>query len=353
MARSERPICGVGAHHFVRASAQARSSIQGERPVRPHPPCRRDSSRQQIPLRVFQSIGICVVHVLSCRVGKDSYCDLTLYGVMGMEASCFLFLVALAGITFETVFTGPGRAVTLRQFQFEEIVRNVDKLKFDSEQLESRISDRTLDDRLKQALANLNSIAAQAVQERDNLSNQLSDVETDPERQQTLTPESAQLREKISEKRSGRDRIISERDVELKNQVAEFESQRESFVHRIEGATKNSDIVRRKQYEDQLDRLRNLRPKLEAQFAAKIDPIQSGINLLQADFDQKQKSAPTMSPAERQRLESKRVELRTRRDETDSLLEKRREAASKQVEEALNLQAKPDTLLADAQKRKD
>jgi hypothetical protein len=109
----------------------------------------------------------------------------------------FIFLVALAGITFETVFTGPERAVTLRQFQYEEIVRNIDKLKFESEQIESRISDKTLDDRLKQAQANLNSIAAQAVQERDNLSNQLSGVEMDPERQQTLTPESAQLREKF------------------------------------------------------------------------------------------------------------------------------------------------------------
>ena len=259
----------------------------------------------------------------------------------------------LAGITFETVFMGLERAVTLRQFRYEEIVRHIDALKFEFAQIEKSVSDTTLNDRLKQTHDNLNSIAVQAKQEHDNLSNQLSDAEKDLERQQTLTPESTQLREKISEKRSDRDRLISERDVEIKNQVAEFESQRESFVHRIEEARKNGDTVRRKQYEDQLDRLPNPRPKLEAQFAAKIDPIQSEIDSLQADFDQKQKTAPTMSPAERQRLEFKGDELRTWRDETDSLWEKRREAASGQVEEALNLQAQQDTLLADAQKRKD
>ena len=265
----------------------------------------------------------------------------------------FVFLVALAGITFETVFMGLERAVTPRQFRYEEIVRHIDALKFESAQIEGRLSDKTLNDRLTQAQANLNSIAAQALQEHDNISNQLSDIEKDLEGQRTLTPESTQLRDKISEKRSDRDRLVNERDIEIKDQVAEFERQRESFVHRIDDATKNGDIVRKKQYEDQLDRLPNPRPKIDAQFTAKIDPIQSEIDSLQANFDQKQRNAPTMSPTERQRLEFKRDELRTRRDELDSSWAERREAASKQVEEALNLQAKQDTFLADAQKRKD
>jgi hypothetical protein len=265
----------------------------------------------------------------------------------------FLFLVALAGITFETVFMGLERAVTLRQFRYEEIVRNIDKLKAESDEIESRLSDKTLNDRLTRAQESLNYNTKQAAQEHDSLSNQLSDVEKDLDRQQMLTPESAQLRDKISENRSDRDRLISERDIEIKNQEAEFESQRESFVHRIDEAVKNGDIVRKKQYEDQLDKLPNPRPRLEAQFATRIDPIQSEIDSLQAEFDQKQKNAPTMSPTERQRLESKREELKNRQDESDRSWEKRKEVASAQVEQVLNVQANQDTFLAEAQKRKD
>ena len=56
----------------------------------------------------------------------------------------FLFLLALAGITFETVFMGLERAVTLRQFRYEEIVRKIDALKFENEQITNRLSDTTL-----------------------------------------------------------------------------------------------------------------------------------------------------------------------------------------------------------------
>lgn len=265
----------------------------------------------------------------------------------------FLFLLALAGITFETVFMGLERAVTLRQFRYDELVRKIDGLKFETQQIESRITDTTLSNRLKQAQENLNSIAAQAEQEHNNLSNQISDLEKDLEGQRALTPESAQLRDKISAKRADRERLVAERDLEIKNQVAEFERQRDSFVHRIDEANKNGDLVRKKQYEDQLDRLPNPRSKIESQYAGKIDQIEKEIDALQAEFDQIQKNAPTMSLADRQRLESKRDELRGRRDELDKVWAGRREAASKQVEEALNLQAKQDSFLADAEKRKD
>ena len=172
----------------------------------------------------------------------------------------FLFLAALAGITFETVFMGLERAVTLRQFRYDEIVRKIDALKFEDDQISSRISDKALADRLKEAQDNLNSLRAEAEQQHSKLSNELTDVEKELEGQRTLTPESAQVRDRISEKRSERDKLIAERDLQIGKQVGEFESQRDSFVHRIEEAAKNGDILRKKQYEDELDKLPNPRP---------------------------------------------------------------------------------------------
>ena len=51
----------------------------------------------------------------------------------------FLFLIALAGITFETVFMGLERAVTLRQLRYEQIISKIDALKLEKEQLSNRI----------------------------------------------------------------------------------------------------------------------------------------------------------------------------------------------------------------------
>jgi hypothetical protein len=265
----------------------------------------------------------------------------------------FVFLMALAGITFETVFMGLERAVTLRQFRYDEIVRKIDALNFENSQISSRMSDTAAANRLKQAQDNITSIRAQAEQDHNELSNQLSDVERDLEGQRTLTPESAQLRDSISQKRSERDKLVAERDLQINKQVSEFESQRESFVHRIEEAAKNGDLIRKKQYEDELDRLTNPRPKLESQYNPRIDAIQREIDSLQQDFDQKQKNAPTMSSAELQRIQSRRDELKARRDESDKAWQQRLDAASTQVEEALKLQANQDAFLAEAQKRKD
>ena len=76
----------------------------------------------------------------------------------------FLFLIALAGITFETVFMGLERAVTLRQLKYEQITTQIEVLKFEKEQLANRISDSTLVDKLKQAQDNLSGIVLQSDQ---------------------------------------------------------------------------------------------------------------------------------------------------------------------------------------------
>jgi hypothetical protein len=264
-----------------------------------------------------------------------------------------VFLIGLAGITFETVFMGLERQVTLRQLRYDEIISNIDALNNENDAIAARIADTTLTDRLKQAQENLNSIGIQAEQEHNSISAQISDVEKDLEGQRMLTPENAQLRDRITEKRVNLDRSKAERDLEIKNQMAEFERQRESFANRIGQAVKNNDIVRKQQYENELDQLPNPRPRIEAKYATKIDPVEKDIASLEAEFDQKQKNAPTMSPSERESLEAKRDALRANRDAPDKSWEIRRDTASKQVEEALQLQAKQASFIAEAQKRKD
>ncbi len=243
----------------------------------------------------------------------------------------FIFLIALAGITFETVFMGLERAVTLRQFRYEEIVRKIDELKFEKDQISSRISDSTLDDKLKQAQTNLNAIAAQAEQEHKNIQSQISEVEKEIQGQRLLSPDAARTRDELSHKIADRDRLAAERDAVIKDRVGEFERQRESFVDRIKMAQVNGNTDKVKRYEDELEQLTNPRAHYEAQYAAKIDPIEKDIATLQADFDRRMALAPAMSPAERQKLDSLHDDLKNRLADVDKAWADRRVSASRQV----------------------
>jgi hypothetical protein len=240
----------------------------------------------------------------------------------------FIFLIGLAGITFETVFMGLERAVTLRQFHYEEIVRKLDELKFEKEQLSGRISDSTLEDRLKKAQENLNAIAVQAEQEHNNIALQISEVEKEIEGQRLLLPDTARLRDERSQKIAERDRLVTERDSIIRDRIGEFERQRDSFIHRLEMARASGDAADVKRYEDELAQLPNPRSTYEKQYAAKIDPVEKDITNLQSEFDRRMASAPPMPPAEKQKLELAHDDLKNRLAEVDKAWADRRVSES-------------------------
>jgi hypothetical protein len=242
-----------------------------------------------------------------------------------------IFLIALAGITFETVFMGLERAVTLRQFRYEEIVRKIDEFKNEKDQLSGRMSDSAFEDKLKQAQANLNAIAAQAEQEHKNIESQISEVEKEIQNQRSLSPDAAKIRDELSQKIAERDRLVAERETAIGVRVAEFERQRDSFVDRIKMAEAKGDAANKKHYEEELEQLQNPRPAYEKQYATKIDPIEKDIAAAQAEYDRLIASAPAMSPAERQRLESLRRDLANRLADVDKAWADRRVSASRQV----------------------
>ena len=264
-----------------------------------------------------------------------------------------IFLIALAGITFETVFMGLERAVTLRQFRYEEIVRKIDEFKNEKDQLSGRMSDSTFEDKLKQAQANLNAIAAQAEQEHKNIESQISEVEKEIQGQRLLSPEAAKIRDELSQKIAERDRLAAERETVISTRVAEFERQRDSFMDRIKMAVAKGDTANAKRYEFELEQLPNPRPIYEKQYATKIDPIEKDIVADQAEYDRRVASAPAMSPEERQRLESLHGELANRLADVDKAWADRRVSASRQVEDALALQENMASSTVEQQKRID
>jgi len=133
--------------------------------------------------------------------------------------------------------------------------------------------------------------------------------------------------------------MIAEREKLTKNSMDEFERQRQSFDERIKMAQERGDTEAIKRYQLQEDALTNPRIKIEKDYAPKVDALDKQLATLKADFDRKQAESAPMSQADRQRLESKRDELRAQISESDKKWQGLLAEANKQINDALTLQS--------------
>ena len=168
-----------------------------------------------------------------------------------------------------------------------------------------------------------------------------------------MPPDAALLRDQLTQKKAERDRLTAERDKAIADKVGEFERQRDSFNERIQRYENRGDGETAAKYRNELEQLPNPRSRIEAQYAAKLDPLERDISAMQADFDRRLQNAPPMGPAERQKLESRREDIRARFATSDRDWSERRDAAGKQVEDALRLQSNKVGKVLDQQRRMD
>ena len=206
---------------------------------------------------------------------------------------------------------------------------------------------------MKQAQENLRGIAAQSEEAHNLLENQIRDVEKEIEGQRLLPADTALLRDQLTQKKADRDRLTGERDRSIADRVREFESQRDSFNERIKRYEERGDVETATKYRNELEQLPNPRSRIEAEYANKLDPLEKEISTMQADFDRRLQSAPPMGPAEREKLEARREDLKNRLATSDKDWAERRDAAGKQVEDALGLQSNKAGQVLDQQRRMD
>ena len=270
----------------------------------------------------------------------------------------FIFLVALAGITFETVFMGLERAVTLRQYHYEEIVGKIADLKSQDAQVNDDLANRrnaeaARADRLKEAQEHLTSLSAQADSQHKTILGQIAEAEKNLEGKQILSPDAARIRDAISVKTAQRDRIVGERDNTLKNLMIEFERQRDSYTLRMDAAEKNHDADSAKHYRELLDKLGSPRTGVMLQYAPKIEPSEKEIASLEAEFTRKQEEAAPMSTAEHSRLEATLEDLKRHLGQVDTEWQSRLDVARGQVATAQDdIDAGEGAAAADQQQKK-
>lgn len=245
-----------------------------------------------------------------------------------------VFLLVLAGITFETVFMGMERAGALRQFHYEELIGKIDALVAEQKSLASSDELAAKSDEVSAAAAEYEKTTGLADKALEAVRAQIATMDKQLQDTAALTPEAARVRDQIQELEELRSKRIDERDREAKEAVDQFERQRDSYVTRIEAARKSGDNDSARRFEDELAKLVNPRPKIFAKYEQEIGPIETQLDQLRTQFAQLRASIPSVTDEQRAQIE-RRKKLEAELDATSAAWQRRIDTASKRLEEAL------------------
>jgi hypothetical protein len=276
-----------------------------------------------------------------------------LFGVSWLWKPLVLaFLLVLAGITFETVFMGLERAGTLRQLQYETLVGKIDVLNRELANLTASDEVAANSDQVGEAAAEYEKTTALADRALEAIRIQISALDKKVQETAALTPEAARIRDQVRELEELRASRLDERDREAKEAVDQFERQRDSFVARIESARKSGDIDSARRFEGELGKLANPRPKIFANYEKELAPLKEELDRLRAEFARLRASSPAVTDEQRALLE-RRKKLEESLDSTSGSWDRRIDAASKRLEEALATAETEAKKLSGNQDRRD
>lgn len=264
-----------------------------------------------------------------------------------------VFLLLLAGITFETVLLGLERAGTLRELQYEELADGIDSLTRENAKLDAADEFAKQADQAAKARADLEEISALADKARKEIQSRIADVDTELLATTALTPEASRAREQVREKEQRRVDLVAERDGRVQQAVEEFERQRDSYVERIRDARETGDTASAKRWEDEIGKLANPRAKIEAKYESQIAAVDQEIAGTRSDFDRLRLESPKMTADQRQVLQSRRSDLEKTLDAITADWERRLDQARETLSAAQTAEASKASTLAANQARRD
>lgn len=264
-----------------------------------------------------------------------------------------VFLLLLAGITFETVLLGLERAGTLRELQYEEIADQIDTLTRENAKLTASDDAASQTDQVAKAKADLEEVGALADKARKEIQVRIGDVDAELQATTALTPEAAKAREQLKEQDQRRTDLVAERDNRVKQAVEEFERQRDSYVDRIKDAREGGDAASAKRWEDEIGKLANPRSKTEAKYDSQLQALDQQIVAARAEFDRLRLQSPKMTDQQRQVLQNRHADLEKSLDENSADWERRLAQAREDLSAAQVAEAAEGKVISANQSRRD
>jgi hypothetical protein len=264
-----------------------------------------------------------------------------------------VFLIALAAITFETVFMGLERATTLRQLQYQDLREEIAKLAAEDQRLRQATADAQATDEVANATEKLTSLSAAAEADRVRLQDQISAIDTQVAGERALPPEAALVRETLAEAKADRAALVAEQTSEMDKAVAEFQSQRQVFDDRMRLYYDQGETEKAQAVEEQLARLANPRPRLEAEHRKALLPKDELIAERQKRLDELAAQATPMSQVQLTSLQNRKADLQAQLDAKAADWEEQLATAREALKQAQTTSAAEGTRVADYQARLD
>jgi hypothetical protein len=230
----------------------------------------------------------------------------------------FLFLLALAAITFETVSMGLERAATLRQLRYQDTEKEINELRLEEAQLARQVTASESNEQLMKAQNDYEKLVNQRETQRKLLFSRITEAEKEFEGQRILPADVLTAKDVYENSIKERDRVSAERDNKIKDAMDQFEKQRDSFVERIKAAQLSGDHATVSRYDAEVTKLANPRPKIEKEYAPKIDVLDQAVSKNKETYNQLLANVPGLSEPQRKAIEARVEFAKTQLNNFDS-----------------------------------
>lgn len=227
-----------------------------------------------------------------------------------------IFLLMLAGITFETVFMGLERATTLRQLKYQEIVKQKSSLAAEFKRVSSEVTSLSSNKAVTEAQDNIDKVLKQAEDEHQAIRVQIADVEKEIEGKVALTPNAAALRDELAALEKKREKLVAQQSQELEARRKLFESQRDSYVERLKSP--DASPVQKDKWSKELDGLKNPIPNLMGDQRKQLDELDALISSKSQLFEEARNNSANGNSDIRTQAEKRRKELLQQLSDSDN-----------------------------------
>ncbi len=268
-----------------------------------------------------------------------------------------IFMLALAGITFETVFMGLERAAALRQLPYEQMREDIDAKRLTLAGLQAAFDVSGKTDPVGDAQNTLTDLTEQAKAARTTIQDLIDQIDKQLSAAVALSPAAVQAQAALADAKKDRDEKVLSQKQETDARVQRFESQRDSFVKRIEIYNNNHNdpvaAAAAAKAQVQLDALVNPVPALDKQHKEELQPLLDKIAQLQATFDREFAASKPMTDADRTGLVQHRVELMARLDQVSKSWNSQIDGAQQRLADANSAQVNKDAGISDNLKQQE
>lgn len=261
-----------------------------------------------------------------------------------------IFLGALALITFETVSMGLERAATLRQMPYNDLVKQIGILNAESKSLTANIARLVETDEVAEAQADIKQLNELARTEQANLRAQLDAID-----QQMAggasTASIVLIQNQISAAEDKRKKIIDEREERIRERVAAFERQRDSFENRLRDAKNRGEDSLANEIQVQLTKLKNPAPSITAEYEDRIASLDTTIKDMERRLTAIQTSAEKDAATRSSELAAQRQGIEAQLNDSNKKWEDQLRTARERLSQAQTTASNQDAEIAKARER--